>query len=305
MIRRKVWLGLMFWLAGGLLQGQSVRASLEFQADSFQLGSHVEATLSIWHPAQVVVEFPSARDFHPFELVSSRPQPTQTTDSQSFDVVVYTLRSFSLAPRQALNLPYSWYSRQDTGSGRVRSDSLLLLRDIPVLTDSLQFRSSSVLLPLQDPPNYLRAMLVALGLGLAAVLIVVLLRRPLRKYWLLRNLGRGLDRARRGLDRLAQENNQEIQLESLNSLWRAYVDPKAEHQLGAMTTTELREGVRRLRYLDLADQQVLVQASVLRDRVLFAGETVARQEVGSLVDGLRRVLDKTYAHRKAAIQAGR
>ncbi len=295
----------MFWLAGGLLQGQAVRASLELHADSFRLGSHVEATLSIWHPAQVVVEFPSARDFQPFELVSSRPQPTQTSDSQSFDVVVYTLRSFSLAPRQALSLPYSWYSRQDTGSGRVRSDSLMLLRNITVLADSLQYRSSNVLLPLQDPPNYLRAMLVTLGLGLVVLLLVVVLRRPLRKYWQLRNLGRGLDRAQRGLERLAQENNQEIQLDSLNTLWRAYVDPKAEHQLGAMTTTELREGVRRLRHLDISEQQVLVQASTMRDRVMFAGEAVARQEVSALVNGLKQVLDKTYAHRKAAIQEGR
>ncbi len=297
---------ILIWLSVGLMgQSRSIEASLALDTDTIALGRPITVTLSIRHPADVMIEFPTSRDFSPFELVKSVSEPTRTEGKESWDVVHYEIRTFSLAPKQVLNLPYAWYGARDTGRASLLADSLELRGRIPELSDSLSYRSSTDLLPISDPPNYLRLMLVSLFGLLILFGIAFFLRRPIRRYWKLRNLNRNWDRTQKGLERLSKEPNQEIQLESINRLWRTYLDPYQKHQLGAMTTTELREGIQALTYLRMEDQQALIKAADFRDRVSFAGQPLKKPELHSLIQSLEKIIDRTYEYRKARIQKSR
>lgn len=292
-----VWLGSC--IPGQMLgQEGGVTARIDLTTDSIAIGRPITATLQIRHPAAVAVEFPTPRDFSPFELVSARPEATRTHDSISVDQVTYTIRTFSLAPLQVLDLPYTWYSRNDTGSGRVLSDSLVLQRRVAILSDSLAYRYDPTPLSLNDPPNYLRPMMLAMGLVLVLGILSLILHKPIRRMWGMRQIRRNWDRVKRALQRLAEEPNQEIQLESLNALWRSYLDPQQKFNLGAMTTTELPQGIRQLNYLSLSDQRALVKAAMLRDQVIFAAQPAATEQVASLIQDLARVFDETFSYRK-------
>ena len=156
-----------------------------------------------------------------------------------------------------------------------------------------------------DPPNYLRLLMFLLFAVLVISGIGLLLRKPIRRYWRMRNLNRHWERAKKDLKRLEQEPNQEIQLESINSMWRTYLDPRHQHQLGAMTTTELRESIRQFHFLKIEEQASLVKAAELRDRVAFAGQPLSKAEIHTLITSLEKVIDRTHAYRKAKLQGSR
>lgn len=291
-------------LSGTFLLGQSsgINAELSIDNREIKLGKPVTATISISHPADVVVEFPSGRDFSPFELISTSPRPTITENGVSFDVVDFHIRTFSLAPKQLLSLPFTWYGARDTGSSKLFSDTLFLQRNITSVNDSLEYRYSITPIVLEDPPNYLNILLVTFGITVLLILAGLGLRKPINRFWALRNLNRQSERAKKALDRIAVEQNQEIQLESLNSLWRDFLDPQQKRQLGAMTTTELQNGIQSLKYLRIEDQKALIRAARLRDQVSFAGIPISKVEISTVIDSLKGIVDRTYTFRKSQLQ---
>lgn len=294
-------------LSGSFLLGQSagIKAELAVNDHEIKLGKPITVTVSISHPDDVVVEFPAGRDFSPFELISTSPRPTVTEDGISFDVVDFHIRSFSLSSKQLLSLPYTWYGARDTGSSKLFSDTLFLQRNIDTVNDSLEYRYSLTPIVLKDPPNYLNNLLVISGIILLFVLLGLGLRRPIRRLWAMRNLNRQSDRVKKALDRIAVEQNQEIQLESLNSLWRDYLDPQQKRQLGAMTTTELIQGVQSLKYLRIEDQKALLHAARLRDQVSFAGIPISKTEINTVIESLKKIVDSTYTFRKSELQSSK
>ena len=279
-----------------------ISPSLTLSADSVSIGEIISVEVSVHHPTEAVIEFPSSRDFSPFELVRSTATPTQTEQSVSQDVITYEIRTFSMAAKQSLDLPLLWYNGQDTGQIRLLSDTLFLRRRIETVHDSLNYRFTINPIYLQDPPNYFPSLLLGFFVLLGASLIVFLLRKPARRYWALRNLNRNVERTKKALERLSGEQHQQIQLESLNMLWRSFLDPKMDLQLGAMTTTELIAGVQRLPFLTIEDHKALLKAATLRDEVSFAGNTVAKATIQDTIQALQRVVDRVYRHRKALIQ---
>ncbi len=261
--------------------------------------------MSIQHPEDVVVEFPTGRDFSPFELMSTNPRPTVTESGISRDVVDFNIRTFSLSPRQLLTLPYTWYGARDTGSSTLFSDTLFLHRNIASVNDSLEYRYSLTPIVLEDPPNYLNILLATFAVILLLILAGLSVRKPIQRFWAMRNLNRQSERVKKSLDRIALEQNQEIQLESLNSLWREYLDPQQKRQLGAMTTTELQQGIQKLSYLRIEDQKALLQAARLRDQVSFAGVSISKTEINAVIDSLKKIVDSTYTFRKNQLQSSK
>ena len=302
---RYILVSVLLWLIGSSSFAQGVRAELSLSSDTMALGSVLYATLRISHPAETVIEFPTPRDFSPFEVLSTKPMATSTEDEISLDEIEYKIRTFSLSPKQVIALPYSWFSRSDTGSGVVFSDSLVLQRRVDQVLPELEYKYTNEPISLLDPPNFLRIMLLGLFIILLLTLFAFLLRKPIEKFVMMRTLKRNWERAQKGLARIGEEPNQEIQLESLNSLWRSYLDKNNDIQLGAMTTTELIAGVKKLNYLTLEDHQVLVKAANMRDQVLFAGVPVSGPEVKRLVIELARVFDSTFENRKEQYQSSR
>lgn len=292
------------FLFGATLSGQSARIHAELSIDNrnIKLGAPIVATVSIDHPADIVVEFPTGRDFSPFELIHSSPRPTVTENGRSRDIVDFHIRTFSLASKQVLSLPYSWYGARDTGSSKLFSDTLLLQRHIATVNDSLEYRYSMVPIVLEDPPNYLNILLLSFTAIVVMILLGLALRKPIRRFWAMRNLNRQSERVKKSLDRIAIEQNQEIQLESLNSLWREFLDPQQKRQLGAMTTTELQQGIQSLVHLKIEDRKALLQAAKLRDQVSFAGVSISKAEISSVIESLKRIVDRTYVFRKNQLQ---
>lgn len=294
-------------LSGTSLLGQSagIKADLTINDREINLGKPITVTVSIKHPEEVIVEFPAGRDFSPFELMSSSPRPTVTESGISYDVVDFHIRTFSLAPKQLLSLPYTWYGARDTGSSKLFSDTLFLHRNIAIVNDSLEYRYSLTPIVLEDPPNYLNILLACFAITLFIVLAGLSLRKPISRFWAMRNLNRQSERVKKSLDRIAIEQNQEIQLESLNSLWRDYLDPKQKRQLGAMTTTELQQGVQGLTYLRIEDQKALLHAARLRDQVSFAGIPISKAEIHTVIESLKKIVDSTYTFRKDQLQSSK
>lgn len=296
---------LTVFMSNVVAQRGKVSASLEIQADSIAIGEALLVTVQVDHPSEAVIEFPTSRDFSPFELIRGTASPTLSEDGLSRDQVQYEVRTFSLSPRQQLDLPILWYNGRDTGQIRLLSDTFFLKRQIPQVNDSLEYRFTLTPVDLKDPPNYLSFLLVVFFVLLLTSLIVFALRKPARRYWALRSLNRSAERMRKALERLSREQNQEIQLETLNSLWRSFLDPEQDIQLGAMTTTELSEGVQKLSYLNIEDQKALLEAARLRDQVSFAGHAVGQSTISATFTALQRVVDRVYKHRKSLIQGAR
>lgn len=298
---------ILFLISSSALLGQSTGIGAEIAIDDqeIKLGKPITVTVSIQHPEEVVVEFPTGRDFSPFELISTNPRPTVTQNGISNDVVDFQVRTFSLSPKQFLTLPYTWYGARDTGSSKLFSDTLFLHRNIAAVNDSLEYRYSLSPIVLEDPPNYLNILLVTFVITVLLILAGLSVRKPIQRFWAMRNLNRQCERVKKSLDRIGLEQNQEIQLESLNSLWRDYLDPHQKRQLGAMTTTELQQGIQKLSYLRIEDQKALLQAARLRDQVSFAGVSISKPEINAVIESLKKIVDSTYTFRKNQLQSSK
>jgi len=108
------WLMLLPLLSAG--QKTAVKRPVgEFQLDSVKIGQLVNFSFYSQHPATAEVIFPdSTYNFSPFELVSRQFFSTRTVGTTSTDSVVYTLRTFSVAPVQSLALPIFILTPNDT-----------------------------------------------------------------------------------------------------------------------------------------------------------------------------------------------
>lgn len=293
-----------FFTSLGLLSGLHVPAQvvvrLDVAADSLWVGAPIEVRLEIRHDPAMVVVFPQgAKAFFPFEVVSAQAEPTETLAGTSRDASTYVLRTFDLAPRQALSLPYGYLEGRDTVWRRVRSDSLPLHRSVPDPVDStLTYRHGKDLLAWQAPPNYTGLMLILAGALFALGGLVVLLRRPLRRYLALNRFRREWQHLRRELARLSRLPSQEARFAQINPLWRAYLDPTGSLGLASMTTTELRAAIPRLSFLNWPQQQVLLELAAETDRVLYAGLPLPEAQTQELLRRLREVLAVAYQARR-------
>lgn len=104
------------WLAAGLLALAAAPPTAEagpvtgpvgrFSRAVVEVGQPLDYVLSYAHdPAEEVVFPDSLASFGPFEYAGRRWLPTRTANGRSLDQAVYHLRTFSLAPVQALQLP--------------------------------------------------------------------------------------------------------------------------------------------------------------------------------------------------------
>jgi hypothetical protein len=106
------WLLASLVLASWLAAPTAARAGLgggpvgRFSRATVEVGQPVDYELSYLHDPNEEVVFPdSLAAFGSFEYVGRRWLPTRTAHGRSLDRAVYHLRTFSLAPVQALQLP--------------------------------------------------------------------------------------------------------------------------------------------------------------------------------------------------------
>ncbi|RMG75542.1 MAG: hypothetical protein D6722_00780 [Bacteroidetes bacterium] len=296
-------------LLGGVLAGLAAQpvVRLSLASDSLRVGEPFEARLEIQHAPDVVVVFPSRRTrLAPFELVDARAEPTVTQAGRSRDVLTLALRTFEVADKQVLRLPYAYLSGRDTVWQTIASDTLAMVRLAPVPPgEEVGYRHSEDLMHWTLPRDYSwLVLLLAIALFVLGG-VVFFLRRPLRRYLYLSRLSREWKATYRELTEIGALGQQEALFAQLNGLWRRYLDPDERLGLASMTTTELQQGVMALTHLSTHQQATLLEAATKADRVLYARLDLPPGEVAPLLRNLAEVLRATYEARRRQLLTSR
>ena len=283
--------------------GQAVTTKLEFQADTMALGRQIVLRMSIEHPEDVVVDFPRKSDeFIPFELIKAEAEPTRTVNGTSWDIVNYTLAAFELYPRQAVELTYTYIDGRDSVRKIISSDSVTLVERIPEITDNMRFKSSTGILEMKDPPNYMYLFGIILVVLAVLTTLGILLRKPIRKFLKLRRMDQEWAGVKKHLSRLEKTQDVARILEELNHLWKTYFDRKDQLALLAKTTTELRRDISRMNFISIEQQKILIQTAEAGDRVIYAGENISRHDTSRMIQEIKAVLGNVYKKRRRELQ---
>jgi len=242
----KLFLFLSFSLAAQA-QGPTSR----FSRAVVEVGQPLDYELRYEHAAGEEVVFPdSLARFAPFEYVGRTWQPTRTANGRSLDRTVYHLRTFSLAPVQALQLPVL-VLRGATDTLRLLPPAaqVQLRRTAPLLasndTDTPPaLRQDLGQLPLAPAFNYPFWVAALVGLGLlglgAAALFGRRWQRRYRLYKRRKNHVYFLAQFARHAERFTLSRSAPV-VERVVSLWKNYLSSLEETNLSSLTTKELVE----------------------------------------------------------------
>lgn len=295
-----VYLGLML---SPHLWAQDIRVDLHFVSDTTSIGMPVGLRLEIQHPSDMVVIFPhQSKDFLPFERVKIEPEPTFTESNTSIDAATYWIRTFELQDIQEIRLPYGYVIDGDTTWNYTSKDSVQINHRVLDFNGKVELVSQEGILPVDAPPNYFFITLASMGVVGFLALLVWVLRKPFQRQLALRQIRRQYLLLQRKLDRLQAEKDLPTRVEALNSLWKSYLDPKDQLHLRSLTTTELKQRVKDLSYLPESQQAVLLEASQLADKVIYAGQAITIVEVNQLTIQLQPIFKQELERRKDAIK---
>ena len=111
------------------------KPTLKFEKDSVLIGELTSVHFSYMHKIEEEVIFAdSTYDFTPFEFEKLEVFNTRSTDSTSYDSVVYWLSTFELDKIQVLRLPVYIYSQNDSIPIYSNYDSIRLTELISVMS---------------------------------------------------------------------------------------------------------------------------------------------------------------------------
>lgn len=239
------WIIFLLWGAGPSAAADRLPVGF-FSQDSVKIGTPVQYTLYFRHAPEWEVVFPdSTFSFAPFEFIRKNFYPTRTRGRLSTDSVVYTLRTFEIAPVQRLRVPVLLWQQGDTTQLLPAADSVFLremVRAEP--THPLALKSNTRPLPVRARFNYPYALA---GLGLGVVLLVGLWglfgRRVLINYKLykLKNDHRFfVTRYNAHIERF--NRSQTLQnIETAITLWKNYLTRLEGSAINSFTTKEIAQ----------------------------------------------------------------
>jgi hypothetical protein len=294
------------WLTTGLLlavASPTAQASQgggpagRFSRAVVEVGQPVDYELSYLHDPNAEVVFPdSLAEFGSFEYVGRRWLPTRTRNGRSLDRAVYHLRTFSLAPVQALQLPVLLlHSGGDTLRLLPPVAQVRLHRVAPTLYSGEAagppaLRTEYRELPLAPAFNYpfwlvgLAGML-ALGGG-AWTLYGRRWRQRYGRYKRRKNHLYFLTQFARNAERFTLSRSAPL-VERTVTLWKNYLSSLEDTNLNSLTTKELTEHFNN-------DEDVR-RALRATDRVVY-GNLLSEdaQEVDAAFQRLRDFAERQY-----------
>lgn len=296
------YLVLVFFCLPISLQAQAVHPRLKFMTDSIILGKSIELQMELMHPSHIEVMFPQKRDFEPFDLIKRQALPSREQGNITTEIVSYQMRSFEIAPKQAIRLPYGYVKDNDTLEAFISSDSLPFSARITQLDSTYQFKVHQGIIVLKDPPDYRKIALICLSVLSFLAFLYWLLRKRIEKWVHLYKLRQEWLKIQLQLSSL-QENasQQENVLTQLNSIWKGYADPKNQHALKSLTATELRQTLPQLSYISSDNRQFLLELSQKSDQVIYAGKAVSSEEIQGFFEHVKELLKEVYAHQRLTI----
>ncbi len=266
-----------------------------FSRAAVAVGQPLDYELRYEHAPNEEVVFPdSLTHFAPFEYVGRSWQPTRTRNGRSLDRTVYHLRTFSLAPVQALQLPVLVLRRTDTLRLLPPAAQVQLRRTAPALpagaTTPPALRQDLSPLPLEPAVNYPFWLAGLAGVLLLAAGVVALFGQRWRRRYSLykrrKNHVYFLAQFARHAERFALSRSAPV-AERVVVLWKNYLSSLENTNLSSLTTKELVEHFNN-------DDDVR-RALRATDRVVY-GNLLSEdaQEVDAAFQRLRNFAERQY-----------
>lgn len=309
---------LNIWLCGLICCGQlvlglgqdtliQVSAQMTFLEDTVAVGKPFGIKLAITHPTEVVVLFPREADaFAPFEPVSVHAKPTKITGPLAYDEATIYIRTFDITPVQSLSLTYGYLSEGDTIWQKTETDSIKLVFRVDEANPTLMsFQGNVQPIQLNDPPNYVLIGGVTL-LGILVVLgLIRILRAPANRYFASRKLQSEYLQIEKQRKALATVDDSSHKIESLNEIWKTYLDPSLQLNIKSLTRTELQGVLPKLTHLTPFQRDLLAEIALVGDQVLFAQMKADDQQLEYFRQALAPILLTEYERRKAEAKGNR
>ena len=260
------------------------------------VGQPLSYELSYRHdPAEEVVFPDSLASFGPFEYAGRRWLPTRTENGRSLDRVVYQLRTFSLAPVQALQLPVLVLRGPRDTLRLLPPPARVRLRRVaptlPAAAGPPTLRPGYRWLPLAAAFNYpfwLAGLAGALALGGAAWAFAGRRwRQRYGRYKRRKNHVYFLAQFARNAERFTLSRSASV-VERTVALWKNYLSSLDHTNLSSLTTKELTA-----HFDNDADVRRALRAT---DRVVY-GNLLSEdaQEVDAAFQRLRAFAEQRYA----------
>jgi hypothetical protein len=260
------------------------------------VGQPLDYELRYEHAASEEVIFPdSLARFTPFEYVGRTWKPTRTANGRSLDRTIYHLRTFSLAPVQALQLPVLVLrGANDTLRLLPPTAQVQLQRTAPLLSGAAAgppaLHQDLGQLPLEPAFNYPFWLAGLVGLLLVAMGGVALFgqrwRRRYQLYKRRKNHVYFLAQFARHAERFTLSRSATL-VERAVALWKNYLSSLEDTNLSSLTTKELVEHFN--------NNDDVLRALRATDRVVY-GNLLSEdaQEVDAAFQRLRNFAERQY-----------
>lgn len=236
-------------LAKYLALAQPVQVKGGFYQDSIAIGQPVYYFLTARYPENLNLLFPdSTYSFAPFEYISKRYFPTQTTKGISYDSVVYTLRTFELDAVQQLALPVFVPGVADSLRYESMRDSISLISQVKVVPpDTLPLAQ----LPLKTNTTYQFVKLLfnypVVFISAATLLVIIVLGwlifgKRIKKYFFIRRLQKDYATFSQAFTACLTEISLQFDpqlAERALAVWKKYLEQLEQKPYTKLTTREM------------------------------------------------------------------
>jgi hypothetical protein len=175
---------------------REVQVRSRFLSDTLKIGEKVPFSVTATYPRRLNILYPdSTYSFNPFEFESKEYFPTRTTDSLSYDSVVYYISSYEIDSIQMFRMPVYVLHGSDCTTIFGAADSIFLKQYVSHVPDSV----SAQQLPLKTNTDYLNVSwllnypiiaYVVLGLTVIGVVVWLVFGKRIRRYYRLKRLNK-------------------------------------------------------------------------------------------------------------------
>lgn len=290
---------ILFLLCAILAAAQPDNASQitgTFEKDSFQIGEHIQYTLSVKYPKDQIAFVPdSGFNYYPFEYINKKYLPTRTDSLFAYDSIVYILASYEVIPTQYLLVPVKFIVYTDTVQQFTAMDSIFLKRLVSISSEKDVISDAQ----LQDTPEAFNYPYI-ITIWVSALFVVLLLYKLFGRFILIRYrlfiLKRTHNRFIKDYDLLSTQFEESTDLriiEQTLAIWKNYLTRLENKPINTYTTTEL---------ILLYDQEELESTLQSLDRNVYGG--LVSKDTNDALQTIKKFTDRRFQLRRRDITSG-
>jgi hypothetical protein len=226
------------------LSAQKIEPKGKFLQDRMAIGEPVKYSLSVSYPVDLQILMPdSLYIYSPFEYVRKEFFQTKTDSISSFDSVVYTLSSFEIDKVQKLKLPIFIIQGNDSSAVYAKQDSVLLKEQIEMVSDTLQSKTDTIILKLDNDFNYPYLLAFLVALGIIVVLVIIFFGKKLRKKWMIWRLNKRHEKFKTNFE-TDTEKVSDFSVEKIEKLlfrWKKHAEFISKEPFAKLTSKEINQ----------------------------------------------------------------